>query len=298
MPTIKKIKTILGHQAPIYTLNLGEGFFLSSDTNGLVVKWDLDNLDNGKLLARLNSSVYSLYLEDNNVFIGQNFEGVHCLDIAQNHVLKSLQLTKAAIFDIKASSNYVWIALGDGRLSILDKKNLTSYKNLRYSEKSIRCLAICESRNEIAAGFSDNFIRIFDTNTFALKYEWQAHNLSVFTLCYSPNEQYLLSGSRDAHLKIWNSQNNYQLDKDIVAHLFTINHIAYSPDKRYFATCSKDKSIKIWKAEGFQLIKVIDKGRYAGHGTSVNKLLWLSANELLSCSDDQSISLWEISFEN
>jgi WD40 repeat protein len=44
-----------------------------------------------------------------------------------------------------------------------------------------------------------------------------------------------------------------------------------------------------------QLLKVIDKARHAGHGTSVNKLWWSSFNnQLISASDDRSISVWEI----
>ena len=58
-----------------------------------------------------------------------------------------------------------------------------------------------------------------------------------------------------------------------------------------------DKSIKVWDAETFQLLKVIDKARHAGHGTSVNRLLWTNHNNLLvSASDDRSISIWDLTF--
>ena len=78
-------------------------------------------------------------------------------------------------------------------------------------------------------------------------------------------------------------------------HMYAINHLSFSPDSKYFVTCSMDKSIKVWDAEKFQLLKVIDKARHAGHGTSVNKVLWSGYNNLLvSGSDDRSISVWEI----
>jgi WD40 repeat protein len=58
-----------------------------------------------------------------------------------------------------------------------------------------------------------------------------------------------------------------------------------------------DKSIKVWDAQNLRLLKVIDKGRHAGHGTSVNKLLWTSFNnQLLSASDDRTISAWDLLF--
>jgi hypothetical protein len=45
------------------------------------------------------------------------------------------------------------------------------------------------------------------------------------------------------------------------------------------------------------LLKVIDKSRHAGHGTSVNKLLWTPFNDqLISASDDRTLSVWQIIF--
>jgi WD40 repeat protein len=65
----------------------------------------------------------------------------------------------------------------------------------------------------------------------------------------------------------------------------------------YFATCSMDKTVKIWDAKTFRLLKVIDRARHAGHGTSVNKLFWPArVNSLVSCSDDRTISVWDLNF--
>ena len=131
-----------------------------------------------------------------------------------------------------------------------------------------------------------------------MRYAFKAHDNSVFTLKYSPDYRFLLSGSRDARLKSWNVWENYSLEKKIVAHIYAINHIEYSPDGQYFATASMDKSIKIWDAERLKLLKVIDRARHAGHGTSVNRLLWSAhQNTLLSASDDRRISVWQLSEE-
>jgi len=56
-----------------------------------------------------------------------------------------------------------------------------------------------------------------------------------------------------------------------------------------------DKTLKIWDAENLKLLRVLDKTRHAGHGHSVNQVLWLGKRELLlSCSDDRTISAWDI----
>jgi WD40 repeat protein len=146
-------------------------------------------------------------------------------------------------------------------------------------------------------GYSDHYIRIFDIDTLSMKQEWPAHGNSVFTLRYSPDGNFLFSGSRDARLKVWDVQAGYLQTAEIVAHMYAINHIEFSRDGKHFVTCSMDKSIKVWDLEELKLLKVIDKARHAGHGTSVNKLLW-NHDLLLSASDDRSISAWDIEFKD
>ena len=124
-----------------------------------------------------------------------------------------------------------------------------------------------------------------------------AHTNSVFALRYSPDGRFLLSGSRDARLKTWDPAADYGLAEEVVAHMYAINSLSFSPDGKHFVTCSLDKSIKLWDADQLKLLKVIDKARHAGHGTSVNKLLWTACDgQVVSASDDRTISIWKFIF--
>ena len=164
-----------------------------------------------------------------------------------------------------------------------------------YSSKSARCISVNTATSEFAVGYSDHLIRIFDLASCRLKHELTGHTNSIFTLSYHPELPLLISGSRDAHLKVWDTEVEYALGESIAAHMYAINHIEFSPNGKHFVTCSMDKSIKIWDAHKFKLLKVIDKARYAGHGTSVNKLYWSHYNQqLASCSDDRTISIWDL----
>jgi WD40 repeat protein len=71
----------------------------------------------------------------------------------------------------------------------------------------------------------------------------EGHSLPITSLAFSPCGRYLLSGSRDAQLKVWDLS-TFSLKENIPAHLFAIYDIEYSPNENYFATASRDKSIK------------------------------------------------------
>jgi WD40 repeat protein len=266
----------------------------------MVVLWDLGAPDQGEVIAKLPNSVYALHhhAESDLLIVGHNYDGIHIIDWKNKKELGSLQLTPGAIFDIQSLGKDLLVATGDGNLLKIDPVNLTILKQVQQSSKSARTIAIDRSRGELAVGYSDNYIRVFDADSLNLKYEWSAHSNSVFTVRYTPDDRLLLSGSRDARLKAWDPGKNYGQAGEVVAHLYTINHLDFSPDGKHFVTCSMDKSIKVWDTEKLKLLKVIDKARHAGHGTSVNKVLWTSYNDqVLSASDDRTISIWSIDFE-
>lgn len=297
---VEKIDTFGGHREPVYTLEhgLSTDQFFSSGGDGQVVRWRLDRPDLGELIAMVPASVYALALYPANglLWVGQNYEGIHVLDPIQKKEVASLKLTSAAIFDIKFYKKEAFVALSDGVVAVVDADQLVIRKHLKASDQSARAIAINPVEREFAVGYSDNVVRIFDLVTHTLKQVIPAHTNSVFTIGYSPDFRYLLTAGRDAHLKLWDVEKNYALQHDIVAHMFAINHLAFSPDAHLLATASMDKSIKIWDAETYRLLKVVDRARHAGHGTSVNKLLWTDVNQLLAASDDRTISVWKLSY--
>ncbi|NOS91390.1 MAG: WD40 repeat domain-containing protein [Cyclobacteriaceae bacterium] len=300
-PLVKKIHTLTGHADCVYTLQAsGDAqYFFSADGKGMVARWDLARLEEGELIAKLPNSVYALhYLKDTNQLIAaQNYSGIHLLDWKNKKELASLQISNAAIFDIQSIGSDLWIAGGDGFITILNLKEWRIKKRMQISEKSVRAITVNPIGSEVAIAFSDFSIRIFSTDDYSLKREFMAHTNSVFTLSYIPNSNFLISGGRDAKLRVWDAANRYESVEEIAAHLYAINHLVFSPDGNYFATASMDKSVKVWDTQALKLLKVIDKGRHAGHGTSVNKLLWTPyQNQLISASDDRSISVWEIDF--
>jgi centriolar protein POC1 len=115
-------------------------------------------------------------------------------------------------------------------------------------------------------------------------------------LQYTPSGDYLISGSRDAQVKIWDAK-SFNLIHNIPAHLFAVNSIVCHPVLSYFATASMDKSIKIWGADDFKLYKVISREKgYPSHQLSTNKLVW-NGNQLISVSDDKRIISWNVIFD-
>lgn len=300
---VTRLHNLTGHRDCIYTLEQADQphLFFSGSGDGMIVLWNLQRPEEGELIASLPNSIYALHFHPASgmLMVGHNYNGIHVLDWKNKKEISSLHLTKAAIFDIQSVGKRLFVGDKEGTITEVDLEQMKVVNCIKASDKSVRTMAIQAEAGELAVGYSDNFIRVFDLASMELKYEWEGHQNSVFTLRYSPDGNFLLSGSRDARLKLWDAKAAYLPVTEVVAHMHAINHLDFSPDSKHFVTCSMDKSIKVWDLAEMRLLKVIDKGRHAGHGTSVNKLLWTSYQSLLiSASDDKTISVWDLQETN
>jgi len=302
---VQKIHTCTGHRAAVYALAQGknERHFLSAGGDGWVTEWNLDEPDLGKLAASVETQIFSLCaLNANRLVAGNMNGGVHWIDRKSPDKTLNVQHHKKGVYDIIAAGNWVFTVGGDGVLTRWDLEKGRTVESFQLSNQALRAISFSEKRRELAVGASDNSIYLLDSETFELKTTLKnAHANSVFAVAYSPDSNFLLSGGRDAMLRVWDLGNPYSLaphssslTPSQPAHLFTLNHIVFSPDGKLFATASRDKTLKIWDAQTFQLLKVVDTIRHGGHVNSVNRLLWLP-DCLVSCSDDRTVMLWRVS---
>lgn len=296
---LKKTFQLTGHNAGIYTLSYGPGpkSFLSAGGDGWIVEWDLDEPEIGRLLAKVDTRVFSInLLEDHQLLVAGNMDGgVHWVDLHAPEETKNIAHHENGVFDILRIGELLYTAGGAGKLtkwSISERKSLESFW---LANQSLRCLSYAPKRNEIAVGASDHAIYILDASSLALKKRLvKAHDNSVFSLRYSPDERLLFSGGRDAHLKVWETAADFKQLSSQPAHWFTINDLVFHPNGHLLASASRDKTVKVWDAESFELLKVLELNRDGGHLNSVNRLLWHPyKNTLISCSDDRTIILWE-----
>jgi WD40 repeat protein len=293
---IERIDTFAGHRGAVYALCSGQepSVFYSAGSDGWVVQWDLQKPDVGKVVAQITGSIYAMVYDSETgiLWVGQNFEGVHGILVANQTRLFSIQLPQLAIYAMEIKQDQVWVGHQDGLITVIDKQVQAIKKRIKSGESNIRSFCILPD-SEIAMGSSDGYIRIFGTD-FELKKAWLAHNKSVFALNYQSATSSLASVGRDAYLKKWDMAGALIVEP-VPAHIYSINAIAQSPCGNYFATGSMDKTIKIWEVSTLKLLKVIDFARYGGHKNSINRLIWTSFQDfLISGSDDKNISVWKI----
>ena len=306
---IEKIAQLTGHQAAVFAI--GEGrtpqHVISGAGDGWLVEWDLATPDLGRLLAKVERNIFSLqYLKhQNRIVVGDMDGGVRFVDLNQPEKTLNIKHHSKGCFDIQllnsqSLDNQLFTIGGEGIITRWSVAESRSLESLQLSAKSLRSLDINVEKREIVIGGSDGNIYFLDLDTFDVKQTIKtAHSNSVFSVRYTPDGKHLLTGGRDAFLKLWSLEApQYFSLFEAPAHLFTVNSIAFHPSNpTLFATASRDRTIKIWEIQGAALVlsKVIDTIRHGCHIRSVNRLFWSTFKDyLISVSDDRSVIVWKI----
>ena len=294
---LKHFKTLTGHQHPLYALATYGDSFLSAGHDKGVVDWALYPPAFRKILFPPHSTVYTLHIHENRLYVGERSGLLTIFDLIDGKVIQQIRAHRQPVFCIKTlhQKNELPSCSEDGQVAIWSLSDLRELYRFQVSSEALRAIAISPDGQELALAAKDHHIHFYQSSDYSHKTSIEAHRMPVTALAYHPQGHYLLSGGRDAQLNVWNTK-EYTLKQNIPAHLFAIYSIVFHPKQAFFATGSRDKSIKLWDARDFRLLKIqsLEKSGF-GHRHSVNALTWSAQGDfLLSAGDDHLINLWEM----
>jgi WD40 repeat protein len=76
----------------------------------------------------------------------------------------------------------------------------------------------------------------------------RGHKDSVKAVCFSPNGQFLATGSQDSTVKIWSTTTRRCL-QTLEGHIGVVCAVTYTPDGKYLITACDDNLVRLWSIE-------------------------------------------------
>jgi transducin (beta)-like 1 len=143
----------------------------------------------------------------------------------------------------------------------------------------------------VTGSAGDGCVRLWSV-TGELVRELSEHKGPIFRAKFNRSGDYLLSGSVDKSMIVWDANSG------AVKHRYSVHDAAVLDvdwrDETTFASCAQDKTIFVCEVGKNEPI-----ARFAGHSDEVNIVRWSPSGELLaSCSDDLTAKIWKLGQPN
>ena len=176
----------------------------------------------------------------------------------------------------------------------VEREHCTIY----FGKKSYpECASFSPDCNLIATGSSDGFVEIWCWETGKLNKDPNSpaeenimmHNDSVLALNYSGKGDMLISGSKDAEIKVWGIRTGKCLRKFERAHAQAITVVSFDRDGGCILSASLNGTVRVHGLKSGQLMK-----EFFGHVAYVNDVKYSGdGTMILSASSDGTARVWD-----
>ena len=248
--------------------------------------------------------------------------GAHSAAILQGHAGEVWSTSFSPDGKLVASS-------GNNSIHLWDVTNLHTkgahqpLRSLRGHTYRIMSVSFSPDGTLLASGSDDLTVRVWDIRSSLCLYTFASHTAGVGSVCFNPDGQLLVSGSGDGVIMIWNVADvinikniaisgSIQTDtlqplQTLKGHTGWIYSLDISPDGNTLVSGSADGTVRLWDisvavqlkgrepSDASSLLKTNEATKVLKEHTGRVRSVQFSPDGsiLASCSEDESIKLWD-----
>ncbi|KAJ7114805.1 hypothetical protein C8R44DRAFT_709944 [Mycena epipterygia] len=159
----------------------------------------------------------------------------------------------------------------------------------------VSALAMAPQQSEIWKQFHTQFPRLISFTRGQMQ-KWPAttsvlegHTGSVQSVAFSHNGKYIVSGSSDTTVRVWNAETG-EVVGVFEGHTHGVTTVAFSPHDKQIVSGSDDRTVCIWDAESGDVLQVLK-----GHKHRVTSVAFSPSGKLVvSGSQDNTLRVWDV----
>jgi WD40 repeat protein len=231
---------------------------------------------------------------------GEQFPGVY------NQIIGDFYFTLPKIRDEVTKTNHIqvnsniqpdeeaWKYMNKNSIQDLKSfiKHFPDSKFIFVAKLKLSKLKSLKNKTNLLKITKNNFSLILDEDYKVINKPIRAfkgHKSVVTSIAFSPNGKYIISGSSDKTLKLWDV-NTGECIRTFRGHIDAVNSVTFSSDGRYVLSGSWDSAIKLWDVNTGECIRT-----FRGHTGWVNSVTFSSDGRyIVSGSSDKTLKLWDV----
>mmetsp|Transcript_1238 Transcript_1238/g.1453 ORF Transcript_1238/g.1453 Transcript_1238/m.1453 type:complete len:507 (-) Transcript_1238:202-1722(-) len=211
--------TLVEHKATIFSLkwNKKGNYLLTASVDQLAIVWDVESGAAKQKFDHHKGGVLDIDWRDDNSFVSCGADNaIHYCAVGQDKPLRSFYGHKDDVNAILWSPNgELFASCSDDRtVKIWNPDNGECIKTLTEHTREVYTLKWSpESPMILATGSFDSTVKIWDvggtpseTSSFECLHTMKGHDNYIYDVAFSPNGKYLVSGSTDKSVNVWNAR--------------------------------------------------------------------------------------------
>ncbi|KAJ7254335.1 WD40-repeat-containing domain protein [Mycena haematopus] len=160
----------------------------------------------------------------------------------------------------------------------------------------LSALALAPQQSRIAKHFRPQFPLLLSAGIGQMEV-WPAtmlilekHTGAVNSVAFSPDGKWIVSGSDDKTVRVWDSESGEVVAGPFNGHTNCVNSVAFSPNGKYIVSGSDDNTVCVWDAESGEVVA----GPLHGHTSWVKSVAFSpDSKHIVSGSNDLTVCVWD-----
>jgi eukaryotic-like serine/threonine-protein kinase len=258
----------------------------------LVYVWNSSSGEKVLTYARHSTYVYDLaWSPDGKRLASTSFATVHVWDALTGENVVTYHGHSLWVYTVAWSPDGCFIATGDAKGEIHFWTDLSAQAVCVYpaSSRPVKVIAWphASGSTKIVAGCEDATAHCWDTITGNTPFIYKGHSREVTGIVWSPDDQWIVSSSRDKTVQIWDAQGRRVLN--YLEHKKEVYTVAWSPTGKYIASVGEDNAVRIWEAATGNTKYV-----YNCHTNTGCRIAWSpDGSRIASVDGEKTIRVWQ-----
>jgi WD40 repeat protein len=147
-------------------------------------------------------------------------------------------------------------------------------------------IAFSSDGSLLATASHTGIVRVWNTSTWKLNWQWNAHQKVILDIDFSPDGTLLATASKDFTAKIWSVQSRECLHT-LHGHTYSVLGVAFEPGGQYLATSGMDSAVKLWSIETGACVRSLPTRSFASQSA------FSPDGNLLAVGDMRCVKIWD-----